>query len=330
MELFRCPACGAALFFRNARCLCGAELAFDPRRRAFLTLGPDVAPCANRAAIACQWRAPEPGALCLSCAMTRTVPDTGIPDAAELWADAEDAKRRVIANLMRWGFFTEADPHAPPVFDMLAETGGDGVTMGHAAGVVTINVAEADPAVREARRARLAERYRTMIGHFRHELGHFVFDRLAAAPGFPEAFRALFGDERADYAAALEAHYARHPGSGDDDPPPPGFLTAYAAAHPHEDWAETFAHYLHLVEICDSAARAGLRAPALVTAGGGGFDPYAPCPLDALLDAAAELGVALNHVNRAMGLADLYPFVLTAPIRAKLGFVHDWIERAAR
>ena len=328
MEIFRCPACGAVLFFRNLRCACGAELGFDPRARAFRALGASNVPCVNRAAIGCQWLAPEPGALCLSCAMTRTIPDPSAPDAAELWADAEDAKRRVIANLMRWGFFAPSDPHPAPVFDMLAETGGARVVMGHAEGVVTINVAEADPAVREARRARLAERYRTMVGHIRHELGHFAFERLAAAPGFLEAFRALFGDERADYAAALEAHYAR--GADPDAAPPEGFLTAYAAAHPHEDWAESFAHYLHLVEICDSAARSGLTCADLEAAGGAGFDPYAPGPLDPLLDAACALGVAFNHVNRAMGLADLYPFVLTPPVRAKLGFVHDWIGRAAR
>ncbi len=335
MELFRCPACGARLFFRNTRCGgCGAALAFDPDARVFLALGGDVALCANRAAIACQWRADPPaegaseGALCRACAMTRTIPDPQAEDSAALWAEAEDAKRWVLANLMRWGLFGPKDPHPAPIFDMLAEKPGEAVTMGHADGVVTINVAEADPAIREARRAQLAERYRTMTGHFRHEIGHLLFTRLSGAPGFLDAFRALFGDERADYAAALQAHYAA-PRDG-NAAPPPGFLTDYAAAHPHEDWAETLAHYLHLVDICDSAAHAGLGGLVLDPVGGAAFDAYESGPVTPLLDAAGALSVALNHVNRAMGLADLYPFVLTPPIREKLGFAHDWIRAAGR
>ncbi len=324
METFTCPACGARLFFRNRVCGCGAEVAFDPEARAFVALAQG---CANRGAIGCNWRAADDAALCASCAMTRTVPDLTVGDNAALWAAAEEAKRWVLANLMRWGLFTARDRFPPPAFDMLAEqtrSGSAKVMMGHLDGVVTINIAEADPAVREARRQQMAERYRTMTGHFRHELGHFVFARLADAEGFLDAFRALFGDERADYAEALRRHYAEAPAA-----PDAGHVTAYAAAHPHEDWAEVFAHHQHLVDMADSAARIDIATPALAAAGGAAFDPYLCEDAETVLGVAAELGVALNHVNRAMGLRDLYPFVLTPQVREKLGFVHRWIGAAA-
>ncbi len=336
MDVFECPCCGARIFFRNPACMaCGAELVFDPQGRRFASTETSQ-PCANRDAIGCNWvaaggggRGGDLGAFCAACAMTRTSPDRGVDDNDALWAEAEGAKRWVVAGLMRWGLFTEADPHAPPVFDMLSESTAGGaaqVTMGHMEGVVTLNVAEADPAIREARRAELAERYRTMTGHVRHELGHLVFERLAQAPGFLAAFRPLFGDERDDYGAALDAHYAN--AADGEAPPPEGHLTDYAAAHPHEDWAETFAHHLHLVDIVDSAARVGLSSPALETAGGAGFDPYAADDAETVLNVGGELSIALNHVNRSMGLADVYPFVLTPPTREKLGFVHRWLPAA--
>lgn len=325
MELFSCPACGSPLYFRNLACACGAGLAFDPEPRRFAPLA-DGEACANRAAIDCNWRAE--GRLCRACAMTRTTPQLGVDDNDLLWREAEEAKRWVLANLMRWGLFREADRRPRPIFDMLSEETAAGETrvmMGHADGVVTINVAEADPSVREARRMEMAERYRTMTGHFRHELGHFVLERLLTLPEFAGPFRALFGDERADYAAALKRHYA-------DGPPADHakrHLTAYASAHPHEDWAETFAHHLHLVDMTDSAAHGGLSSAALEAAGGGAFDAYAAPDAATLLGVAVELGLAINHVNRAMGMHDVYPFVLTPTTREKLGFVHAWIGRAA-
>lgn len=327
METFTCPSCGMRLFFRNRLCGCGTEVAFDPDRRAFASLGDSCAPCGNRDAVCCNWRAAPDGALCRSCAMTRTVPDLGVNDNAALWAEAEEAKRWVLANLMRWGLFTERDRYPPPVFDMLAEQTQGGpatVTMGHQDGVVTINIAEADPAVREARRQQLAERYRTMTGHFRHELGHFVFARLAEAEGFLDAFRPLFGDERADYDDAMRRYYAEAPMAPASD-----HVTPYAGSHPHEDWAEIFAHHQHLTDMADSAARIGLNCATLEAAGGAAFDPYDTDDTEAVLTVAMELGVALNHVNHAIGLRNAYPFVLTPEVREKLRFAHRWIGAAA-
>lgn len=316
MEVFRCPACGSTAFFSNLRCVCGADLVWDPDARAFAQ---DAPFCANRRDADCNWRAEGGGPLCRSCAMTRTIPDLDAGDNAALWRAAEGAKRWVVANLMRWGWFTPDSPHAPPVFDLLGEVtvGGESrVMMGHLAGVVTINVAEADPAIREARRVDLGERYRTMTGHFRHELGHYVFARLAGDAGFLADFRALFGDERADYAAALARHH--------DEGPPQGwplrFISSYASAHPHEDWAETFANVLHLVDIADTAQAIGLRTDQL-DAAGPDFDAYAQIAPEPLFTTAADLGVAINAVNRSMGLPDVYPFVLRPTARDKLAFV---------
>lgn len=193
--------------------------------------------------------------------------------------------------------------------------------MGHLEGVVTINVAEADPAIATARRENLDEPYRTMVGHFRHEIGHFMFERLSPREGFLDAFRALFGDERPDYGEALAAYHRCGPPQGWEN----ACISAYAAAHPHEDWAESFAHLLHLTEIVDSAVSADVAGAAKVPQG---YDPYLETDAEALLTAGATLGIALNHVNRSMGLSDIYPFVHTPRIREKLAFVHSWIRQA--
>ena len=315
MRIFRCPACEQALFFDNLRCACGAEVAFDPEAARFVPAG---ATCANREAIACNWTAAGQGALCRSCAMTEIIPQTGADDNVALWARAEAAKRWVLANLARWGWLGASDPGPRPRFHLLSETVRDGeapVTMGHASGLVTINVSEADPAEITRRREDLGEPYRTMIGHFRHELAHYLFERRAEEAAFAEAFRARFGDERADYGEALRRHYA--------DGPPEGWardhVTPYAAAHPHEDWAETTAHLLHLADMADSAEAAGLSMQGEPPRG---WDAYAEPDPARLVGLAAGLGLAFNHVNRSVGLDDLYPFVLPDAVRDKLGFAH--------
>jgi hypothetical protein len=321
MRIFTCPDSDETLFFQNTACASGTEVAFDPDRAEFVR---QFTPCANRAQISCNWIAEEPSGLCRACAMTEVIPDASTPQNAALWADAELAKRWVLANLARWGWFTAADEGRRPVFKLLSEQTASGetpVTMGHADGVVTINVVEADPAERVRRRVELGEPLRTMIGHFRHELGHFLFQRLSERPGFVEAFRATFGDERADYAAALKRHYAEGAPQGWQDT----HISEYSTAHPHEDWAECFAHLLHLADIVDSFVAAGLHARSTPAPD---YDPYAETDADRLITFGAELGIALNHVNRSMGLADIYPFVLTPPIRAKLAFVHGQLHAA--
>ncbi|MBY6115843.1 putative zinc-binding peptidase [Mameliella alba] len=314
MQVFHCPGCKGPLWFDNDRCACGQTVGFDPEAQAMMATD---ARCANHALIACNWL-PEPdsGGLCRSCAMTDILPDLREPANLPHWARTETAKRWMLANLGRWGWFSSRDSGPRPVFRLLSEetaTGEVPVTMGHAGGIITINVSEADEARRADRQTRMGELYRTMLGHMRHEIGHFLFDRLMSRGGFAAEFRNMFGDERQDYAAALERHY--------DAPRPHGetHVTSYATAHPHEDWAETLAHLLHLVDSADSAAAAGLSGPDGPPPG---YDAYADPDTDHVLDHAIGLSIAVTHVNRALDLPDLYPFVLTPAVREKMAFAH--------
>lgn len=316
MQVFRCPACSTPLYFHNLTCTCGREVAFDPARQAMVPEGPH---CSNRARIGCNWLA-ENGRFCRSCAMTEIVPDLDEPENLFLWSRTELAKRWMLANLARWGWFTEADLGRRPVFRMLSEqtVAGDAqVTMGHANGVITINVSEARDSVRVERQAKMGELYRTMIGHMRHEMAHFIQLRLSEDATFLSEFRDLFGDERADYGEALKRHYER-PGRPDET-----HITSYSTAHPHEDWAETIAHLLHLVDLLDSAAGAGLTLP---DGPDRGYDAYADPDTERLLTTSVALSIAMNHVNRAMDLPDLYPFVLRRGVRRKLGFAHGHLR----
>ncbi|QDL93919.1 hypothetical protein FDP22_18750 (plasmid) [Paroceanicella profunda] len=322
MEIFACPSCNGSLFFENLACSCGQGVVWDPGSRNFLGIE-NRAGCANRHEIECNWAASANGALCLSCAMTRTRPDPSVRRNAALWAEAEAAKRWVLANLMRWGIFTAQDPASPPVFDLLSELVGSGreqVMMGHADGVITINVGEADAALRERRRSQLDEPYRTMMGHFRHELAHYLFLRLEPREQFIHPFRAMFGDERADYGAALQAYY----NSGQ---PPQGWqethVSEYARAHPHEDWAETMAHAMHLTDLMDSAAAMQLSTPRSAL----NVDAYDDPATEETLGSALDLAIAMNHMARSMGLLDVYPFIVSAGVREKLLFAREWLPR---
>ncbi|MTH33522.1 hypothetical protein GL279_02790 [Paracoccus limosus] len=319
MQRLDCPSCGQAVYFRNTICSCGAPLVFDPEVGRFVA---DAPVCAKLIDLGCNWAA-ESGGLCRSCAMTTTIPDLSVEGNHELLARSEEAKRWVLANLARWRWFTTADPGPRPVFQMLSERAGQqqvNVTMGHADGVITINVVEADAAVRVERQLQLGELYRSMIGHMRHEIAHFLFERLAALPGFLEAFRAMFGDERADYALALQQHYAQ--------PKPPGgeYISEYATMHPHEDWAETAAHVLHLVDMTDSLMATGLTGPEIPAPG---YDAYADADGDHLLHAATAVALAVNEINRALDNPDVYPFVLTDATRTKLKFALHWLSGGA-
>lgn len=321
MQTFHCPVCQTRVYFDNLACTCGQGLYFDPDAQVMRSQG---APCANRADIGCNWLAADRDGHCRACAMTETVPDLRAPANLPLWKTAESSKRWMLAGLMRWGWFTGADFGARPVFRMLSEqtaAGAADVVMGHADGLITINVTEASDAVLAKRQEAFGELYRTMLGHMRHETAHFLFIRLSQHQDFPDGFRRVFGDERADYGDALKAHYARAQSA-----PHPQHITHYASAHPHEDWAETIAHLLHLTDLTDSGAAAGLSWPDGPFAG---YDAYVEHDTEALLRHAIALTIATNHVNRAVELPDLYPFVLTDAVRGKMGFAHWHVKRGA-
>ena len=318
MRVFSNPIGPGSLWFDNLAVADGTPVAYDPQARAFIPVPPF---CANRDVIGCNWIAPDEGALCRSCAMTMLSPDPDIPKATQNWALTEAAKRWVLDNLGQWHWFRPEDRGVRPVFHMLAE-GARPVVMGHADGVISISVAEADRVVSTTRQDALNEPYRTMIGHMRHEIAHMLWWRLSLREDFLDAFRSLFCDERKDYTAALERHYR-------DGPPQDWgerFLTSYASAHPHEDWAETTAHLLHLTDIADSFVAAGFASSDLPQTG---WEPYAETDPERLIHVAASLTIGVNAINRSMGLSDIYPFVLPETARRKLVFAHDWLRRGA-
>jgi hypothetical protein len=330
MKRFTCGACGNAVFFDNSACTaCGAALAFEPETLAMVAAAPDDPRyCVNRAHAVCNWLASPGAAFCTACALNDTIPDLSVAANLQRWRALEGEKRRLVYALLRLGLPLtprSADPGGL-AFAFLADldpsfTERGRVLTGHAAGLITINIAEADPATREAMRGQMDEPYRTLLGHFRHETGHYYWDRLIAGTGWLARFRDRFGDERADYGAALQAHYENGPAPDW----PQHHISAYAASHPWEDWAESWAHYLHMTATLETAWAFGLRAQAARP----DFDPYAEPDFEALIAQWMPLTVALNSLNRSMGHEDAYPFVLPDPVIGKLRVVHEVIHGVA-
>jgi hypothetical protein len=250
------------------------------------------------------------------------------------WRKMEVAKHRLIYALMRLGLPLPSrweEPQHGLVFDFLADPSPHGphVLTGHDNGLITLALTEADDAERERRRTQMHEPYRTLLGHFRHEVGHYYWDRLVRDQGRLAECRAVFGDDEADYDAALKRHYA----SG----PPPGwqasYVSAYATTHAWEDFAETWSHYLHIIDCLETAQAYGLEVhpaltpePALHAAAT--LDPYSPGDFAPLIETWLPLTYAMNSMNRSMGLGDLYPFVLGAPVIEKLSFIHGLVHRS--
>ena len=204
------------------------------------------------------------------------------------------------------------------MFDLVHLPGERGLT-GHLDGVVTFDLAEADPVHREALRRQLGEPFRTVLGSLRHEVGHHYWRQLVVATSDLAAFRAVFGDERADYAAALQHYYADDPGPWDDE----RFISAYARSHPHEDWAETFAHYLHIVDLVDTAADHGLVDVGPLV------DDALPVPTGApivdVLDAWRTVGDAVDDIADTIGSVHPYPVRPRGAVVDKLAHVHGCV-----
>ncbi|HWI72399.1 MAG TPA: putative zinc-binding metallopeptidase [Baekduia sp.] len=318
MRAWTCGVCGQLVFFENSACLrCRSALAFDWDERELRTR-PEAPRCANVGVIGCNGLARADGDLCYACAFTRTRPSDADAVGLGQWAEAERAKRRLLFELGELGL-----PTGGLAFDLLSSA-HEPVTTGHADGLITLDLAESDDEEREQRRVQMGEPYRTLLGHMRHEVGHFFFMKLVVGDERLAAARALFGDERADYQAALDRHYAQGPPADWAQ----AHVSAYATMHPSEDWAETFAHVLHLndtlqtaraygVRVDGPAGRPDLHAEPVVVEGQVG--------LREVLDDWLGLTYALNALNRSLGYDDLYPFVLTGPVIEKLDFVDDLV-----
>jgi hypothetical protein len=333
MRSFACGHCGHLVFFENTVCLnCATPLGFVPEELELVALEGERAQnlhrCQNVALAKCNWMVEREGELCRSCELTRTRPSDYDLHGLARFASTEAAKRRVVMQLLELRL-----PGVTPDrlrFDLLSSA-WEPVATGHADGVITIDLAESDDARREERRQQLGEPYRTMLGHLRHELGHYFQPLLVVGQESWAACRELFGDERADYEQALERHYARGAPKDWRD----AHVSAYATMHPWEDWAETFAHYLHIRDTLETASEFGVSVsgPRAVE-----FDrslKATPQPetgertFAEMLDNWLPLTYALNAVNRSMGLDDLYPFTLARPVLEKLEFVHHRVHESA-
>lgn len=327
VKSYRCRVCASPLYFENSICVvCGTGLGYSRTEREIVPVGLDGRyvddagliwhVCRNLNLSGCTWLAPLEGGQCVSCSLTRTRPNDADAAGVQNFPVAERAKRQLIAELDTLGFAvigkdaaTGGDPVTGLCFDLLSSS-DQNVTIGHDEGVITIDLAESDPAYRERVRGELDEPYRTMLGHFRHEVGHYMQWRLVENDAERLAqCRRLFGDESADYQAAIDRHYAEGAPLGWEQ----SYLTTYATMHPYEDFAETWAHYLH---ICDTVQTASMYELIPAT----GPDAF-PRFRDLVTEVWVPLSTALNMINRSMGKDDLYPFVIAPPVLDKLDFV---------
>ncbi len=350
MKVFTCNHCGHTLFFENIQCLhCGHTLAFMPDqlevcaiepagdeehalwRRTDDPEGPTWRLCQNSTEQqACNFAvsSDDPHLLCVSCRQTRMAPDLSVPANHDHWVLIESAKRRLYYTLAKLRL---SEDHAESlIFEFLADMPGAPVLTGHQNGVITLNIAEADDAERARRRIELHEPYRTLLGHLRHESGHYFWDRLILQQNRTQEFAEVFGDPSLDYGLALANYY----GAGGAGPNwQEDYVSGYATAHPWEDWAETWAHYLHMVDLLETAAS---YSTTVVVPGDGDEkasvrDPFEPTDVDFddLVGQWMPVTLLLNSLNRSLGQGDAYPFALTPGALRKLRYVHDVIRGVA-
>ena len=350
MRTFTCDHCGHLVFFENTTCVhCGSALAFVPELMRMAALAPSptlpevwepvtahadpalqhLRMCRNRSTegAACNFTTDADGSqpYCVSCRQTRWLPNFSNPFNVLRTHKVENAKRYLFYTLSCLQL-TSLHGLPAPVFDFLEDLPGQSPVMtGHLGGIITLNVAEADDDERARRRLAMFEPYRTLLGHLRHESGHFFWDVLVRDTQWLQPFRVLFGDERYDYGQALQAHYALGPVGPLDWQTQ--HVSAYAAAHPWEDWAETWAHYLHLMDLMETAAsyRVQLRLPGHLATWPPIDDPFADIqlPFEHILQQCVPLTLMLNSLTRSLGQNDAYPFALTTGAVAKLKFIHE-------
>jgi len=356
MKTFICT-CGQLIFFQNVSCVvCKRELGFfsdsltlkaiEPSDGGFFTASQQGGPsrrykkCQNYAQQSvCNWMIPEEEqneAFCQSCRLNQVIPDLDSGQNRALWALTELAKRRLIYSLLNLKLpisDKDRDGGKGLAFRFLSDVvNPDGsvskILTGHDNSTITLNIAEADDAFREKTRLAMNEPYRTLLGHFRHEVGHYYWDRLVRDTEILDGYRALFGDERADYGAALRTYYA----NGAPANWQANHVSAYATAHPWEDWAETWAHFMHIQDTLEVASDFGLKGKRIHR------DSNWPVPgsdttlelhkFDRMIVTWMDLVVALNSISQSMGHQDLYPFVLSPAVIDKLRFVSEVIFRS--
>lgn len=356
MNTFICQHCNQAVFFDNSQCeSCGAALGFDSDQLQMISLtrvhetqtlldkkSNPYRACANRALHVCNWLLPKASLdtdlYCRACALNRYVPNTGDADASVQWAELEQAKKRLMYSLIRFGLPVVAKKDGQQQglrFDFIDQQQNIPQnatnTIGHSQGQITITTDEANPSEREQTRIDLGEKYRTLLGHFRHEIGHYYWDHLVANDAhWLQEFRKLFGDDRQDYQQALASHYQNPNPNWRMD-----FISEYASSHPWEDWAETWAHYFHLIDTVDTALHFGIQIrpnnaelpkTTYSLRDGASADAYSSENFQELYDNYIPITLAVNSLNRSLGQSDVYPFVLNQSVFKKLDFIHQLIK----
>ncbi|MDQ0319454.1 hypothetical protein QO002_001592 [Pararhizobium capsulatum DSM 1112] len=351
MRLYACENCGNSIHFDNRTCIsCGSQLGFSSESLLLHALQPvdggwktmsslpqSVFFCANAAHDICNWlvTAGDGNAYCVACRYNRIVPVTDNPEGLERWQRIGQAQRHLFYSLLRWRLpipGRDIDPQGGLVFDFLAdEVDANGNVIpamtGHEDGLISLRAAEANDATRESVRVSMGEPYRTLLGHFRHEIGHFYWGQLVRDDDTLALARQLFGDEREDYAEALQRNYEQGPPADWQT----RFISTYASCHPAEDFAECWAHFCHIVDTLETARSFGISTDPRRhedMAAEVDFDPYRAHDAQTLVDAWIPLSVALNSLQRSMGQADSYPFVLSASVVEKLNFINALIQRA--
>jgi hypothetical protein len=324
VKAFRCRACDNPLYFENSRCVhCGTRLGFSREERALVPVDGDGGYvdgagekwhlCRNLSLSGCTWLTQVEDGQCFSCSLTRTRPHDDDARGLANFPAAERAKRHLLFELDTLGFpivGKQTDPENGLAFDLLSSV-EENVVIGHANGLITIDLAESEAAHRVKVRENLGEPYRTMLGHFRHEVGHYYQWQLVRDGELLERCRELFGDETKDYQGEIDRHYAEGPPAGWES----AYISSYATMHPFEDFAETWAHYLHICDTIQTASEYGLATVGTVSS----FSSFR----DVVVGIWVPLSVALNMINRSMGHEDLYPFVIPKDVLDKLDFVAE-------
>lgn len=350
MKLFRCDHCSNVLYFENTVCEnCGHSLGYWHDTNMLVSLEAEddhfhapILPnmkfvyCTNAQSGACNWLVEyHPGGdpFCRACRHNGIIPPMDNPQNLANWQTIERAKKRLFYSLLQLHLplatRNEDSAHGLSFEFLSDEATAQPVMTGHENGIITLALKEADDAEREKRRTEMKEPYRTLLGHFRHEVGHYYWDLLIENQPALDEFRQLFGDERADYGQALQRHYE----TGAPANWQQNYISSYATSHPWEDWAETWAHFLHIIDTTEMASAFGVRLNPKVDVTGElktriDFDPYGVGTIDELFVHWVPLASLINNLNRAVGQHDGYPFVLTPQVVAKLGFIQKTVRNA--
>lgn len=341
MKVFQCGHCNYPLFFENNKCEnCGhlsgyrdydrQMLTFDPWSVSLLSDGEQLEYkyCKNAQFGICNWLLPIYAAqdFCSACQLNRTIANLSVDQNFENWRHLEVAKHRLVYQLQRIGFYLQSklSNETGLCFDFIAKNDDPDIMTGHANGVITILIREADSTFREQARKELREPYRTLIGHLRHEVGHYFWNLLVRNDfNTLQQFRAIFGNEESNYNKALQRYYQQ----GAPAHWRQSFISEYATSHPWEDWAETWAHYLHIMDMVETAHFFGLEVNDKTIPENRKIvptcDPYTVNDFDAIVRVCIPISYAVNSINRAMGISDVYPFVITPPVIHKMKFIHE-------